>query len=176
MSALRDHLEASTSGIALRHYQEDAVDWLRHSYRTGHRAPLLCLPTAAGKTIIFVSVAVGASRKGLRTLVTVHRRELLRQAAAKLEWAGVPFGIIAAGFEPHPEFQTQVGSIQTITRRLDTIGNFDLIIIDEAHHARAETWGRLFEAQPAGQAARRYRNARPARRQRPRCCGRRPFR
>jgi DNA repair protein RadD len=144
----RDQLEASTSGIALRRYQEDAIGWLRHSYRTGHRAPLLCLPTAAGKTIIFVSVALGASRKGLRTLVTVHRRELLRQAAAKLEWAGVPFGIIAAGFEPHPEFQTQVGSIQTLTRRLDTIGNFDLIIIDEAHHARAETWGRLFEAQP----------------------------
>jgi superfamily II DNA or RNA helicase len=88
------------SAPVLRRYQEACISALRGSYATGHRAPLFALPTGGGKTVIFAHIVQGANRKQRRALVAVHRRELILQAAAKLDWAGVPHGIIAAGFPP----------------------------------------------------------------------------
>lgn len=74
---------------ALRRYQQQCVAKLRASYASGHhRAPVLVLPTGGGKTIVFAEVTRGARAKGKRVLVVVHRRELLKQASAKLAWAG----------------------------------------------------------------------------------------
>lgn len=134
--------------LILRPYQTACIDKLRASYATGHHAPLFALPTGAGKTVVFSHIVQGASRKQRRALVAVHRRELIRQASAKLDWAGAPHGIIAAGFPSDADLPVQVGSIQTLARRLATLPPFDLIILDEAHHARAETWQALIEAQP----------------------------
>ena len=132
--------------LELRDYQTDSIAAVRTSFATGHRAPLLVMPTAAGKTIIFRETARLAQLKGTRTLVVVHRRELLRQASAKLTDAGVVHGIIAAGFVPTPEATVQVASIQTAARR--DIGEYGYIICDEAHHVAAETWKRVLAAQP----------------------------
>jgi DNA repair protein RadD len=134
--------------VALRPYQEVCVAELRGAFAAGLRAPILQLPTGGGKTIIFAEVTRGARAKGRRVLVLVHRRELIRQAAAKLEWAGVPHGIIAGGFPQDRAEPVQIASVHTLVRRLDTLGPLDLIVIDEAHHARAETWRRVLEAQP----------------------------
>lgn len=136
------------SPLILRPYQSDCVEALRRSYATGHRAPLLQLATAGGKTIVFTSVADGARRKAKRALITVHRRELLRQAVEKLAVAEIHPGIIAAGADPDYGAMTQVGSVQTIVGRLDKLPPFDLLIFDEAHHARAGQWRKLIEAQP----------------------------
>ena len=100
MSALTAHDHALTiSRPILRPYQEKCVESLRASYAAGHRAPLLQLATGGGKTLIFTEVTRGARAKGHRVLIVVHRRELLKQAIAKLTWAGVQHGIIAAGFK-----------------------------------------------------------------------------
>jgi Type III restriction enzyme, res subunit len=82
----------------------------------------------------------------------VHRRELVRQASAKLTDAGVEHGIIAAGTEPTPDAKVQVCSVQTVVNRLDTLGNVGLVIFDEAHHAVAATWRRLCDAIPQAKA------------------------
>jgi DNA repair protein RadD len=137
-----------TEALVLRGYQTDCIAALRASFWGGRKAPLLVLPTAGGKTVAFAVVTLGARDKGNRVLVVVHRRELLKQASAKPIWAGVPHGIIAAGFKSDPDQQVQVGSIETIIRRLDKIGSFDLIVFDEAHHCQAETWRELIAAQP----------------------------
>ena len=89
--------------LVLRRYQEDSVTRLRESYALGHRAPLLVQPTGAGKTIVLAAITVGAHAKGRSTLIVVHRRELLMQASEKLRAAGVPHGVIAAGFKSAPE-------------------------------------------------------------------------
>jgi DNA repair protein RadD len=133
--------------LVLRPYQEECINRLRSSYAAGHRAPLFQLPTGGGKTVIFGAIAASAMSRGRRVLITVHRRELLRQASEKLSWAGVPHGIIAAGSTPELAHQVQVASIQTLARR-DSPGRFDLIIIDEAHHARAKSWAALLSANP----------------------------
>jgi DNA repair protein RadD len=132
----------------LRDYQVDAVEGLRQSYRSGHHAPLLQLATGGGKTLIFGEITRSAAVKGKRILITAHRRELIRQCSEKLDWAGVPHGIIAPNLDRDHDRPVLVGSIQTIGRRLDHLGQFDLIVFDEAHHARADTWARLIEHQP----------------------------
>jgi superfamily II DNA or RNA helicase len=126
----------SASAPTLRPYQVALVERLRAAYRVGYRALLLQLATGGGKTIIFAAAIANAHGRGKRVLVVAHRRELIRQASAKLTAAGVPHGIIAPG---HPETvdPIQVGSIQTLVRRLDRLPAFDLIVLDEAHHAVA---------------------------------------
>jgi len=135
--------------MQLRSYQQRAIDDLRQAYRSSARAPLLCLPTGGGKTIIFTAIANSAAARGRRVLILVHRRELLRQASAKLTAADLDHGLIAAGIEPS-EAPVQVASVQTIARRLSRIDwHPDLIIIDEAHHATAGQWEHTLQHWPS---------------------------
>ena len=132
----------------LRDYQADAVERLRDSYRGGHHAPLLQLATGGGKTLIFGDITRSAAVRERRVLIVAHRRELIRQASEKLDWASVSHGIIAPHLDRDHDRGVLIGSIQTIRRRLDRLGQFDLIVFDEAHHVRADTWARLIEHQP----------------------------
>ena len=134
--------------MQLRPYQQQAINDLRLAYRGGARAPLLVAATGAGKTIILAAITQAVAARGRRVLILVHRRELIRQASAKLTQAGVNHGIIAAGFEPsdHP---VQVASVQTLARRLERQHwQPDLIVIDEAHHAIAGTWTNVISHWP----------------------------
>ncbi|NDF41803.1 MAG: helicase, partial [Actinobacteria bacterium] len=134
--------------LTLRPYQHQAISELRASYREGARAPLLVLPTGAGKTVVFSAVSAGAAARGRHVLILVHRRELITQASAKLAGAGVDHGIIAAGF-PASDQPVQVASVQTLARRLSSISwSPDLIVIDEAHHAVAGTWSAALSRWP----------------------------
>lgn len=106
------------------------------------------LATGAGKTVVFAAVLDGAVRKGRRCAVLVHRRELVKQAAAKLADAGVPHGVVAAGLDCDHDAPVLVLSVQTAARRLDRLPVFDFVVIDEAHHAVAATWRMLLERWP----------------------------
>jgi DNA repair protein RadD len=133
--------------VSLRPYQQATVDAARTAYSAGKRAPIVVLPTGGGKTIVFSAIAHAALARGKRILILAHRRELIRQASQKLTDAGVNHGIIAPGFTPSRD-AVQVGSVQTVARRLDELGEFDLIIIDEAHHSIAGQYRKIIEAQP----------------------------
>jgi DNA repair protein RadD len=135
--------------MQLRPYQQQAIDDLRNAYRSGSRAPLLCLPTGGGKTVIFTAIAQSAAARGRNVLILVHRRELLRQASAKLKWVGLQHSTIAAGL-PITHDQVQVASVQTLIRRLARIDwQPGLIIIDEAHHVvGGNTWGKILDHWP----------------------------
>lgn len=135
--------------IELRPYQTEAVEGVRNAFRRGARAPLLCAPTGAGKTVMFSYVAHGASGKGQRVLILAHRKELIRQASRKLSDAGISHGIIAPGFTPSDDL-VQVASVQTLQRRLrdPRYSPPDLIVIDEAHHAVAGQWATVVAAYP----------------------------
>jgi len=134
--------------MQLRPYQEAAVAELRRAYATGHRAPLLVMPTGAGKTQIFTHITAAMAQRNLSVTILVHRRELIAQASRKLTQAGVDHGIIAAG-TPATFAPIQVASVQTLIRRLEDTPAPDLIIIDEAHHAAAGSWNRILEHWPS---------------------------
>lgn len=134
--------------MQLRSYQEQAIQSLRAAYAAGHRAPLLCLPTGGGKTVILATIAAQAAAKGRRVLILVHRRELIQQTASKLQWVGLEHGIIAAG-HPASDHPVQVASVQTLVRRLAGMTwQPSLVIIDEAHHAAAGSWRQILEHWP----------------------------
>ena len=122
------------SSITLRPHQSAAVDAIRQAFREGKRAPLFVAPTGSGKTVLFSYIAQNAVRKGHSVLILAHRGELLDQISDTLSRFGVDHGFIAAG-RPVADRLTQVASVQTLARRDPRA--FDLVIVDEAHHATA---------------------------------------
>ncbi len=128
--------------MRLRKYQNSVISQARTALET-YDAPVLVLPTGAGKTVIFCEIAKKAINKGNNVLILVHRRELLKQASQKLAAINVDHGIIAAGFKPK-DSPIQVASVQTLVRRFETINWCpSIIIIDEAHHAVAGSWHKI---------------------------------
>lgn len=143
-----DTVQRETPLITLRDYQESGIEDLRDAYRQGNRAPLYQLATGGGKTVVFSRIVSGAAAKGIPTLVLAHRRELIRQASANLTWAGVKHGIQAAGMDRDHHELVQVGSIQSVVKRLDKLPKFGLIVADEGHHCVSATWSKLLASQP----------------------------
>jgi superfamily II DNA or RNA helicase len=134
--------------FSLRPYQQAAVDQVRDSFRAGRRRPLLVAPTGSGKTVTFSYVTASAAAKGNRTLILVHRAELLEQCHRALNSMDVPHGLIAAGLTPERHQLTQIASVQTLIRRFDRVVAPDLIVIDEAHHATAGAWASVLKQYP----------------------------
>jgi superfamily II DNA or RNA helicase len=135
------------SMIALRDYQQRAVDQLRDAYREGKRAPLLVLATGGGKTVVFAHVAHGAAEKGKRVLILTHRAEILRQCSRALTATNTAHGIIAPG-NAATDHHVQLASVFTAARRIGRMATPDLVVIDEAHHAAAGSWSKIIEAFP----------------------------
>lgn len=127
----------------LRDYQQHDVAAIRRAFRT-HQAVLYTAPTGSGKTVLFGYIAASADRKGTRTLILVHRRELLHQTSATLRAFDVEHGLIAVG-EPATDARVQVASVQTVARRGLTFRP-DFLVIDEAHHAVSPAWRKVIDA------------------------------
>lgn len=135
--------------LALRDYQIEDIARLRNEYGQSKRAVLYQLATGGGKTVVFSHIVQGAAAKGRKVGILAHRRELISQASAKLDWCGVPHGIVAAGMDRDHDQRVLVASIQTVTSRgVHALGDLDFIVADEAHHARADTWTALLQAHP----------------------------
>lgn len=133
-------------GHPLRPYQQQAVDSVLREL-ADVRSTLLVLPTGAGKTRVATEIAF---RRGAdRILFLAHRDELLVQARARLardcgDIVGLDQADRMAGDE-----RLVVASIQTISRpsRLERFrpDRFDLIVVDESHHACAPTYKRVLD-------------------------------
>ena len=129
----------------LRPYQREAIDAVLSARRAGERRLLVCLPTGAGKTVIFSHLA-GLARRPV--LVLAHREELLEQARDKLERAlhagGQDTRVVAVeqGARTAPAAaHVLVCSIRSLhEERLARViagRDFGLVIYDECHHAAA---------------------------------------
>lgn len=127
----------------LRPYQIDAIQRMRQAYAAGHKRVLYQAPTGSGKTVTFVELARRTAAQGNRVCILVHRRELLRQASRALTKAGVYHNLIARG-EAHRDALVTVASKDTLRRRDGH--EFDLVVVDEAHHATAETYKSIMGA------------------------------
>jgi len=136
--------------VNLRPFQATAVVKIRGAFMAGRRRVLFVLPTGGGKTYTFVYIAEQAAIRGNRVCILVHRQELVDQASRSLHAIGCQHGIIAAGYRQDLRHTVQVASVQTLARRLHTIPDdfFQLLIVDEAHHAVAGTWAKILAATP----------------------------
>jgi superfamily II DNA or RNA helicase len=132
--------------IVLRRYQRDCVDAVHGAHEGGMQRPAAVLATGAGKTIILAEAA-RTSRHGAaggrRTLIVAHREELVEQNAAKVRDVAPDLrtGVVMAG---RNETQGHVisASVQTLVSplRRSQIRDVGLVVIDEAHHAMADSY------------------------------------
>ena len=108
-----------------------------------HRSVVYVLPTGGGKSIIAGSIMqrVIAANPKQWILVLVHRRELIKQFDETLSKFGLDYNVgkISPDYPQTPWAHIQIASIMSLARR-EVWFYPNLIIIDEAHHARAKTW------------------------------------
>lgn len=129
--------------VELRQHQEDALASLAAMRAEGKSIALLYHAQGAGKTIVAIE---DARRVGGRTLFLAHRQPLVRQAAQKFEelWPEKPVGLFMAGDRDTSAFNI-AASIQSVSQNLTDFApdDFQYVVIDEAHHATAETYRRV---------------------------------
>lgn len=121
------------------------------------RSVMLQMPTGTGKTRLFVSIArdifdYGHSiKKQFKVLILAHRKELIQQISEHLgEKYRLAHGLIMSQNIEQRQFSMQVGSVPTLNRRLERWEdkNFDVIIIDEAHHVKAKSYKKIIDLFP----------------------------
>jgi DNA repair protein RadD len=141
--------------IDLRPYQALVIAEFQRCVERGDRSILLVAPTGSGKTVIGAAIINCAIALGHRVLVIAHRREIITQTRDKLVANGVNPGIVLAGFETElrPYANVQVAGIQTLHARAIRSNRMPMpaatyLIIDEAHHAPANSYQRVLDAYP----------------------------
>ena len=118
----------------LRDYQKECINKINSIDKGNY---LIQMATGLGKTVTFANI----QRKG-RVLLLSHREELVTQPQ---KYYDCSFGVEQG--KNHSDGEDVVSaSVQSIVRRLDNFNpnDFDTIICDEAHHAAASTYKKIF--------------------------------
>ena len=138
--------------LILRPYQIEALQSVKDNFQKGISKQLIVLPTGSGKTVIFSHIPK-VLENSLPMLVIAHRSELLIQATEKILWSNPQFNIQTEKAEEIADLtgDVVVASVQTLGRsdskRLLKFPKdyFKTIIVDEAHHAAAESYRRVLD-------------------------------
>src|SRR6201988_627707 len=135
----------------LRAYQSEALTAVHNAYKAGKRRVIVSLPTGTGKTVVFAHFPRVLKMKK-RLLVLAHREELLLQARDKFRSIDpeLKVEIEQAGTHAGPHAKVVIASVPTLARsgaRLSRLqpDEFSIVVVDEAHHAVARSYPRLFE-------------------------------
>ena len=136
----------------LRDYQIDICSRVREALEK-HRSVMMQMPTGTGKTVVLAEMVKRLRMKdeGLRILIVAHRIELIEQTGEHLERYDIDYGVIAGGKKVKEIKPVMIASIQTLSYKLNALTaclSPSFIIIDEAHHAVAKTYRRLWDAWP----------------------------
>lgn len=154
-----DYTEFCQKDITLRDYQQLAKEQIFSKWNAVDNI-LYQMPTGTGKTRLFTSIIRDISVWGLRRninyriLIIAHRSELIEQSSRSLDKYHIRHGVLAGTMKDKRDLTQaiQVASIQTIThpsnRCLLEDLRLDFIIIDEAHHAVANSYQKLWEYCP----------------------------
>lgn len=122
-------------GISLRPYQMECIETIKNQKPGKY---LISLATGLGKTVTFANIP----RQG-RMLILSHRQELVFQPR---KYFNCSYGVEMANYTSNGE-EVVSASIMSIARRLHKFNpnDFDIIVVDECHHAVAPTYRRVIE-------------------------------
>ena len=111
-------------------------------------AGVLCAPTAFGKT---VTAAAIIARRGVNTLVLVHRTELLKQWQERLQaFLGVGKGVVGTigGGKAKPTGRIDIAVMQSLSRQGEVsplVEDYGQVIVDECHHVGAVSFDAILK-------------------------------
>ena len=117
----------SDMSIELRDYQQDLYNKAQNAFRNGNKRVLVCVGCGAGKSYIFAKMAERA--KG-PVLVLTHRQELKEQTSRLFADNGI---------------NARIEMILTEANRLGQYERPSLIITDEAHLSRSNSWMKVLD-------------------------------
>ncbi|ODQ79006.1 hypothetical protein BABINDRAFT_162080 [Babjeviella inositovora NRRL Y-12698] len=144
------HVEETSHG--LRDYQEECISHSMAAMAAGRTKLAVSLPTGSGKTVIFVNLIKRTRQHPpKKALILVHRKELAAQAmkACAVYLPDLSVGLEMAENRALPDNNIVIASVASLSRgnRLDLYvpSEFDLIIIDECHHAVAPSYRKILQ-------------------------------
>lgn len=132
---------------ALKQYQVEALSKLQQSFMRGEKQGLICLATGLGKTFVAASFLrwLYERHQNLNVLILANSKSLIEQFDKSI-WSNLPKwvsthlvyesekpsyleGITLSTFQSFSEFHKKTNGFY-----------YDIIIVDEAHHAPANTY------------------------------------
>jgi len=134
--------------MILRPYQKVAVSDACKALDK-HKNTLVVAPTGAGKTIMLSALVGKRHKEGKKVLIVQHRDELVNQNKQKFEKVNPLLTTsIVNGTVKHWDGEAVFSMVQTISRErnLRDRPKFDMVVIDEGHHAAAPTYRRVIDA------------------------------
>ena len=135
--------ELDGSHLDLKKHQIEALKSLQAMRDNCETIALLYHATGTGKT---VTAVMDAKNCGGRTLFLAHTQELVNQATETFRklWPSVTVGRYVENMK-QPNAHVVCGSVQSVERHLDEFRDdaFDYLIVDEAHHASADTYQKI---------------------------------
>ena len=131
------------ANLELKEHQKAALKALEEMRDNSETIALLYHATGTGKTVTAVMDAI---RCGGRVLFLAHTQELVDQATATFRklWPSTSVGRYIESIK-QPNCHVVCGSIQSVALHLDEFkdDDFDYLIVDEAHHAAADTYQKV---------------------------------
>jgi superfamily II DNA or RNA helicase/HKD family nuclease len=138
--------------VVLRPFQEELLDQVALARHQGHRRNLLVAATGTGKTVM-AAVDYARLRSALsrvRLLFVAHREEILDQSLSTFRHVlrDAAFGEKWVGRSRPERFEHVFASIQSLNASgIASIDpeHFDVVIVDEFHHAAAPSYAALLD-------------------------------
>ncbi len=145
-------ISLSPTELRAEPFQQRLLEQITLSRQQGHHRNLLAAATGTGKTVM-AALDYASLRETLpraRLLFVAHREEILIQSRATFQHAlrDPLFGELWVGGERPKQFEQVFASIQSLAAAGLTHlapNHFDVVIIDEFHHAAAKSYRTLLE-------------------------------
>lgn len=144
--------QLSPTELRLEPFQQRLLEQVALARSRGHHRNLLVSATGTGKTVM-AAVDYAQLRGALpraRLLFVAHREEILDQSMRTFRQGlrDASFGELWVGGKAPTDFEHVFASIQTLSRANLSLlppDHFDVVIVDEFHHAAAPSYTRLLE-------------------------------
>lgn len=153
----RDPLAVTLSGLEVtaKPYQQELLEQLdaERVLHDRHRN-LIVAATGTGKTVIaaldYRRLVLDVHRRDMKLLFVAHRKEILTQARRMYQevLTDPVFGELLVDGDQPTRWRHVFASIQSLTaEKLSQIdrGHFDVVVVDEFHHAQAVSYRRLLD-------------------------------
>jgi superfamily II DNA or RNA helicase len=143
---------AALMEVSPRPFQERLLELVETERKAGHHSNLIVAATGTGKTVMaaFDYKRLRAELPRARLLFVAHRKEILEQSLSVFRQVlqDFTFGELWVDGERPKHFDHVFASIQTLSNvtlaDLDS-QHFDVVIIDEFHHAAAASYDKLLK-------------------------------